>query len=111
MIDVEALHAAERQMMIRGMFASAVFAVLLALGVGVTSFAAGNAGHRADKAIAANALALRTFCEDVNASRATQIQLWEHIVNLNPSPTEAQKRTTEDFMKFVRVTFAPETCP
>lgn len=51
-------------------------------------------------------------CESGNDFRRDNLALWQYILNIPPTqpPSPDQKKTVEDFSKFVKTTFALRNC-
>jgi len=108
--DVENLMRASKRslLLIRVLFVSVVFDVLLSVALGLVAIRADTAANQA------NSVQRRQVatCLAANEARAAQIALWTYILDLPstaPNTPEQQQRIKQ-FRAFVATTFAPRKC-
>lgn len=112
--DLMAYSAKSRRLTLIGLVLSVVLAVMLVAIALVTLQVRDNALHlaRVDDVAKAVAENLRRTCEDANADKAKEAELWQQIFDFPPSPdqTPAQKSRAAAIEVFVRSVYAPDDC-
>jgi hypothetical protein len=104
-------HSRRNRVMIWVTIVSLVLDILLTAGFAVVAVQA----HDASTAATANAQYQQALCQAGNVARAQQIQLWTHLLSLQPAAgtpkrTPAQQKQLGEFRAYIHSVFLSRNC-